>query len=354
MKNNILDIYATITGIKYTPFLCRKLKIYNLSHFEQALTKDATFLLKIDDENTIAVSWWVSCKRTRTYPYVRVYDSLSFAGKKITIIPIIKDEGADGDRDFIQWDTISLMSLLGVYVIIGYYCKAEKNVSYSNKITNQRFDIFYLKEKVSQLISYQSDALHWNLEQTDQIGLIGKKALECYEKIGNDLNVNLKSKQMAEKRINDIMQDRNSFMEISRTLAQEAQSRESKTIQPKEKLRDLKGKITIKNYLGGIYYFTADEAEIKEKSICLIEGKHTKKKELPSLNDIKDGLLKMILFTNLKDITVGNSNEIYNKIPILKLTTTAEHIHKSSELLTKLKREAEYNGFKVSINDTFL
>lgn len=354
MEVNILDIYAIITGIKYTPFLCKKLKMYNLSYFEQALSKDATFLLKVDDNNTIAVSWWVSCKRTRSYPYVRVYDSLSFIGKKITIIPIIKDEGADGDRDFLQWDTISLMSLLGVFVIISYYCKAEKNSSYENKITNQRFDISYLKEKVLQLISYQSDALHWNLEQTDQIGVIGKKALECYEKTGRDFNLKLHSKQSAEKRINDIMQDRNSFMQLSRTLAQEAQSRESKTIQPKENLRNLKGKITIKNYLGGIYYFTADEAEIKEKSIYLIEGKHTKKKELPSLNDIKDGLLKMILFTNLKDITIGNGTEVYNNVPILKLTTTATHIHKSSELLKTLKKEAEFNGFKVLINGTFL
>jgi hypothetical protein len=27
-------------------------------------------------------------------------------------------KGKDGDRDFLQWDTISLMSLLGIYVII--------------------------------------------------------------------------------------------------------------------------------------------------------------------------------------------------------------------------------------------
>ena len=70
-------------------------------------------------DNEFAVSWWVSPKRTRSYPYARVYDTLGFSGKKATIIPIIKDEGKDGDRDFLQWDTISLMSLLGVYVIVG-------------------------------------------------------------------------------------------------------------------------------------------------------------------------------------------------------------------------------------------
>ena len=100
----------------------------------------SVFLLRVDDHNTIAVSWWVSAKRTRSYPYARVYDTLSFSGKKITIIPVMKDEGKQGDRDFLQWDTIALMSLLGVYVIIGYYTDAERSLRYRHKITKQRFD----------------------------------------------------------------------------------------------------------------------------------------------------------------------------------------------------------------------
>ncbi len=75
----------------------------------------------------------------------------------------MKDEGKEGDRDFLQWDTISLMSLLGVYTIISYYNCAEKSSRYRNKITNQRFDIEHLKKEISKLLSYQSDALHWNL-----------------------------------------------------------------------------------------------------------------------------------------------------------------------------------------------
>jgi hypothetical protein len=45
--------------------------------------------------------------------FERVYNTL-YLSKKITIIPIIKDEGLGGDRDFIQWDTISLMSLIEI------------------------------------------------------------------------------------------------------------------------------------------------------------------------------------------------------------------------------------------------
>ncbi len=113
-----MDIFARITGVKDTPFLCSKLKSFSYKDFDAALSEKTTFILQIDPTKQIALSSWVSPKRTRSYPYSRVYDTLNFSGKKATIIPILKDEGKQGDRDFLQWDTISLMSLLGVYVII--------------------------------------------------------------------------------------------------------------------------------------------------------------------------------------------------------------------------------------------
>ena len=73
---------------------------------------------------------------------------MKHSGKKITVIPILKDEGFDGDRDFLQWDTISLMSLLGVYVIIAYYDIAEVSPKYENKITKQRFELNYILEEM--------------------------------------------------------------------------------------------------------------------------------------------------------------------------------------------------------------
>ncbi|MCX7999288.1 MAG: hypothetical protein N3A69_10125, partial [Leptospiraceae bacterium] len=144
----MIQVTAKIKGLKYTPFLCRHLSTFPFSDLDKALEKEATFLLQTNQKNQVAISWWVSAKRTRSYPYARVYDSLSFAGKKLTIIPIFKDEGKEGDRDFLQWDTVSLMSLLGVYVIVAYYNNAEKSTRYRHKITNQRFDIDYIKEQL--------------------------------------------------------------------------------------------------------------------------------------------------------------------------------------------------------------
>src|SRR3990167_8104961 len=351
--DKIGSITAKITGIEYTPFLCRRLQNFKMKELQKAISKHATFILKANEKKEIALSWWVSAKRTRSYPYARVYDSLALTGKKVTIIPIFKDEGIEGDRDFLQWDTISLMNLLDVYVIIAYYSDAIQSSRYEKKITKQRFDTKYLNEQINKLLSYQSSALHWNVAQIDNIWEIGKKALDSYEKISKKLRVDMHSKKSVEKRIEELKKGKDVFMAHSRNLAELAQKRESITIQPKEHLDEIKGTITITNYLGGNYYFTSDEVELHGKEIHLIDAKHTKEDKLPALGDIKDGLLKMILFTNLEDVKVDNQK--FKPVPILKLTTIdnfkLESINKSQkDMLEVLKKEEKTNNFRILLN----
>jgi hypothetical protein len=348
-------ITAEITGIKYTPRLGRELRTYHFSSLEKALSTDASFLLRLDSGNTIAVSWWVSSKRTRSYPYARVYDTLSFSGKKITIVPIFKDEGADGDRDFLQWDTISLMSLLGVYVVIGYYTSASRNPSYKNKITDQRFDIEFLKEQINEILPYQSDALHWNLSQIDKAGELARKALEAYDTISRKLGVQMHSSISALQRISELSKGKENFMAFSRRLAKKAQLREIATNQPKERLSGIKAPIIIRNYLGGAYFFTVDEARLQNGKLLLIEGKHTKNNRLPSLEDIKDGLLKMILYTNLTNV-VANSRKMESVAVLLLTTGTSVNDVQLSrdENFERLKEEARSNGFLIMLNDKYV
>jgi len=349
-----MDVSAKITGIKYIPFLCRRLKTYDILDLASALSKDGSFLLNIGENQQIAFSWWVSPKRTRSYPYARVYDTLGFSGKKVTIVPIVKDEGKEGDRDFLQWDTISLMSLLGVYTIISYYSNAERSSRYKHKITNQIFDITHLKGEIDNLLAYQSDALHWNLSQIENTGDVGEKAINSYERISKVLGVEMHSQETARKRVNELLKGMENFMMLSRDLAKKAQNRESITVQPKEKLSGVKATLTIKNYLGGYYFFTCDEVDIKKNTIYLIEGKHSKQSFIPSLEDIKDGLVKMILFTNLKEVKIGDIE--YSPIPVLKLTSdmkfSRDTLRKSQiDYLRALKREAKEDNFSVVIND---
>lgn len=341
----MIKVSAKIKGVKYTPLLCRELRAFNINDLDKALNSAATFILKVDSINSIALSWWVSAKRTRSYPYPRVYDSFKFSGKKVTIIPIIKDEGFEGDRDYLQWDTVALMSLLGVYVIIGYYDKAKKSLRYKNKITNQRYNIKLIKSKIRELMSYQSDALHWNLAQLELSEDLLRKAITAYSSISNKLKVKMHPAKSTEKRILKLKMD--SFKSLSRALAKSAQEREVITVQPKENVKGVKAALNITNYLGGEYHFTADELRTNKRSVEIVEAKNTKESGLPRLLDIKDGLTKMILFTNLSEAKIGNN--MYNIIPILKLTSRSKRKLTPSEknLLDVLRKEAKLNHFQI-------
>jgi hypothetical protein len=157
------------------------------------------------------------------------------------------------------------MSLLGVYVIIAYYDKAEVNKRLKGKITNQQFDYDYINNNIKELLNYKLDALHWNLQQLKDIKKIQKKVEDgYYKKIKKQTRVDLHDISSFRKHVEQMSEDVDKFKEFSRTLAKSAQNREFNTIQPKEIIINEKAKITIKNYLGGLYYFTVDEIVIKK------------------------------------------------------------------------------------------
>ncbi len=362
-----MNIAGKITGITYKVFLTENLKQIALKDFDINAVP-ATCLLT-NEKNTFAISKWVSPKRTRSYPFERVYNSLN-TSKKITVIPIVKDEGARGDRDFIQWDTVSLMSLLDVFVIFAYYDKAEVNPRNKLKITDQQFNNEYVISKIKEIEQYHSSALHWNLNELNtNLHNIINKVKSAYSKIETTTKVPLHNISGIDNFKEKIGQDVSLFMEFSRGKAQKAQAREFATQQPKESLATLsKAKITINNYLGGQYFFTVDEIEISKNTVYLIEGKHSKNTILPSKGDIKDGLLKMILYSNLTDVTV-NGKKIKSEA-VLSLTSSKlkgsitsnssskeildfqrenEIFNEKAILFHDILREAEANNFTIKI-----
>ncbi len=355
-----MDITAKITGIEYNPKLTNDLAVFDFESFN-INELPASCLINYDGFS-FGLSKWISPKRTRSYPYERVYNTLGTA-KRITVIPIIKDEGKKGDRDFIQWDTVSLMSLLDVFVVFAYYEKAEKHKTRENKITNQQSDNELVKQKISEIKNYHSSALHWNLKEIEKSfpDLI-QKAKSTYNIISKQLGVEFHNEQGIDRFANQFINGVKDFMQTSRQKAQEAQNREMQTIQPKEALSTLtKATITIENYLGGKYYFTTDEIKIDKDKVYLIEAKHSKNSILPSIGDIKDGLLKMILYTNLKNVLINGNN--YVAIPVLKLTsskltsdisqseikTNTDLNKRQKEILKNLFDEANENNFEVII-----
>lgn len=181
-----MNIIGKITGIKYKILLKEDLNEIAIHNFD--INKIPSACLLNDNKHIFAISKWVSPKRTRSYPFERVSNTLHIS-KKVTVIPIVKDEGAKGDRDFIQWDTISLMSLLDVFVIFAYYEKAEKA---DQKITNQQFDNKYILSKIKEIEQYHSSALHWNLNELNtHLHNIIDKVKESYAIIEQSTGVKL-------------------------------------------------------------------------------------------------------------------------------------------------------------------
>ena len=333
-----MNIEGQITGIKYKILLSEELQTVEIEKFN--INKVPSCCLLRDGNTTFAISKWISPKRSRSYPYERVYNTLNGV-KKITVIPIIKDEGFDGDRDFLQWDTVSLMSLLDVFVILAYYDKAAKKSYFENKITDFQFDNKYVVSKIKEIEQYHSSALHWNLnELKNNLHDIVDKAKDSYAEIEKQTGVRLHNQEGIENFKKKIGKNVSDFMEFSREKAKKAQSREMVTRQPKENLSTkTKAKITITNYLGGQYFFTVDEIVVDKNIVYLIESKHSKPTILPKKGDtctlyevhsIKDGLLKMILYSNLCEVEVNGTK--MKSQAILKLTSPKIRGEISSEI----------------------
>ena len=322
-------LVGKITNMRYQGFL--KSPLLTVS-FDTDVNDWPSRCCAKDTDIIYAVSKWTGPKRTRTYPFASVYDTLSACGgKTITIIPIVKDEGADSQNmDYLQWDTVQLMSLLNVYVILAYYTDAQKNrrdAQKPNRITKQRLDSAFVKTQIRELSNYHSSALHWNLNQlsSEKLDSLMEKAILSYRMISKKAGVKLHNEAGLETFRQRITTSRESFLSFSRLKSAQAQKREIGTIQPKEALSvGTKMAIEIDNYLGGKYFLTVDDVIIRNNKYEIIESKHSKMAILPGENDIKDGLIKMMLFSNIDKLyeeTDINSKTLVNFIPVLRLTS---------------------------------
>jgi hypothetical protein len=338
-----MNIVGKITGIKYKVLLKEDLKEVIIKDFD--INEMPSACLLHNNRYTFAISKWVSPKRTRSYPFERVFNTLHLS-KKITVIPIVKDEGAKGDRDFMQWDTVSLMSLLDVFVIFAYYESAEK---VDQKITKQQFNNQYVLAKIEEIEQYHSSALHWNLnELTTNLHNIIDKVKIAYAKIEQLTGVKLHNPTGLDNFKAKIGKDVSLFMAFSRGKAAQAQAREFVTFQPKESLSTLsKAKITITNYLGGQYFLTVDEVSLTKDKASLIEGKHSKNAILPSKGDIKDGLLKMMLYCNLSEVT-ANGQQTKSEAVLCLTSSRLKGAISSSSNEKEVAHFFEENNFSVA------
>ncbi|OIO30269.1 hypothetical protein AUJ77_03440 [Candidatus Nomurabacteria bacterium CG1_02_43_90] len=379
-------IKAKIENLKYragTSMRKNKLNEYKLADFD-VNEASASGIVEIDEKNKVAYSKWVTPKRTRSYPFARIYDTYSFGGKRITIIPIIKDEGIGASKnksnnDRINFITLSWMNLTNVFVILAWYSDAEKKTEY--RITSQKFDTNYIKKKIKEISEYQFDAHHWNNEHfIKDFRDVYEKAVSSYDAISEKLSVKLHPssghKAFLEKIIdksNPKTISLNNF--ASETLAKSrlAAAREVVVKHKNEHLSLESEKLVfeIVNNLGGSYFLTADEIIIDEdkKQLIIQEAKNATTEKLPKSADIKDGLFKILLFSQIKTIHIDEIKYDY-KVSLkltgrisssLKLPTTQENIasfvHKEkisrpdTASITMLNEEATENDYEVEITN---
>lgn len=329
----LLGFKGFIRDINYIPHLNRQMPIYSIDKFDINLSGSCGIVTLNNLQNNIAFSKWVSPKRTRSYPFARIYNTYHLNTKRVTIIPIIKDEGnGTGNNDRINSITFSWMNLLNVYIILGWYEDADVVLGTVDRITNQKLSAEYIKNKIFEISSYQMTALHWNTTHFQRdFCTIYLNAVDSYEKISQNKAVALHSPnkhlEVLERFKKNEKFDIETFKQATLLNSFAAANREVLTTHAFEHLGDgSKGIFSISNYLGGEYHLTADEIYEEDNLIIIQESKNSSNGKLPAEDDIKDGLFKLILFANLETLFLADVQ--INFIARLKMTGNIEgYIH---------------------------
>ena len=322
-----LSLEGFVRDVRYTPCLSPDtLNAHDIAQFDVNKAQAYGLINLGSSENNLAFSKWVSPKRTRSYPFARIYNTYHLNTKKVTIIPIIKDEGAGTqNNDRINFITFSWMNLLNIYIILAWYEDAERKPGTTDRITNQILNAEGVRKKLREVSQYQMTALHWNTTHFEKdFESIYLNAVSGYKKISQEKNVAVHSPknhlQTLEKFKVDGRFSLTCFKEASLPRSLEAAHRESITTHLLESLGgNAKGTFRISNYLGGMYYLTADEVYWENDQLIIQESKNSSKGKLPSEDDIKDGLFKLILFANMEEVSVDERTNI-QFITRLKLT----------------------------------
>ena len=378
-------IKAKIEDLTYRPGQLtnsNSLKEYPFSRFD-INSSDSCGIVKINDNNKIAFSKWVSPKRTRSYPFARIYDTYNFGGKRVTIIPVIKDEGMGASRnksnnDRINYITLSWMNLTNIYVILAWYTGATKKNEY--RITDQIFDKNYVRNKIKEINEFQLDAHHWNNRhfRNDFAGVY-KSAVNAYIKISKELSVKMHDFSDHMKFLKEILSEDKKTISLSKfaekTLGKSKMAAERETcVQHKHESLSLETEKPIFemiNNLGGKYYLTCDEISIdrKNKKIIIRECKNATGDKLPKIADIKDGLFKILLFSQIKSLMFENERYTYSvELKLTGLLTSqlilpntatkidnfvmTENMSSSDiKIIKELYEEAKLNNYRISIGD---
>ena len=124
-----LSLKGFVRDVRYTPCLSPDtLNVYDIAQFDVNKARAYGLIdLGVPGNN---LAFRNGCHRNGHVPnpFARIYNTYHLNTKKVTIIPIIKDEGArTQNNDRINFITFSWMNLLNIYIILAWYEDAKKN-----------------------------------------------------------------------------------------------------------------------------------------------------------------------------------------------------------------------------------
>jgi hypothetical protein len=308
-----LNFTGFIENVIYKPTLRNPLETYDFAGFDINRVKTSG-LIKQNDL-TIAYSKWVSPKKSRSYPFAGVYNTYQLP-KSLTVIPVIKDEGVGGDGDRFQFPTLSWMNLLNTYIVLAYYSKAQRNEAQialgKMKITKQQFDCEFVNEQIQEIMSCGVSAYHWNTNLIkERFASIFERAVYAYQEISKSTQIPVRDPKRQLAYIAQVKREFEYFRSLSLANSRRASLRESVTVHALELLGEGdKATILIENYMKGVYPLTPDGV-IKKDNVYIIEESKNTKGKLPSISDIKDGLLKLVLFSNLSWLKLNDTSVVF-------------------------------------------
>lgn len=308
--SKVLRLKGIIRDINYDP----QVRTIPLEHFAldgfNINSADASGIIEFADDTSFGYSKWKSPKASRTYPGTGIYRTYHLQTKRVTVIPVIKDEGDDTqNNDRLGSMALARMNLTSVYIILAWYEHAEPNLTLGgNRVTGQLLNNGFVVEKMREIKRAQKSALHWNTMHFERdFEYVFRQAVESYQRIGKLCNVEMHSAEnhlaILEQYLVDGKFNLDAFARHSSARSSAAAKREAMTTHDLEQLSDGdKAYFELVNLQGGIYHLTVDEVFWEDGRLVVQESKNTTKQVMPSLGDIQDGLFRNILFYSIDEL----------------------------------------------------
>lgn len=309
--SKVLRLKGVIRDINYDPQVRTKpLEQFAVDGFDINAPRRGSGIIEFADDTSFGFSKWRGPKPSRTYPSAGIYRTYHLQTKRVTVIPVIKDEGNDTqNNERLGSMTLARMNLTDVYIILAWYEYAEPNLTRGgNRITGQLLNNSSVVEKMREIKRAQKSALHWNTMHFERdYEYVYRQAVESYQKIGRQYNLEMHSADnhlaILEQYLVDGKFNLDAFARRSSARSAAAAKREAMTTHDLEQLSDgEKAYFELVNLQGGIYHLTVDEVYWEDGRLVVQESKNTSDGIMPSLGDIQDGLFRNILFYSIDEL----------------------------------------------------